>query len=191
MFLARCFGAERIDSAHRHHSPVSAGRRRLGIVPPESAIVVWCDTVIPKTSRLRLAGHSRPVCRDAGAGCGSCRCVRRRRGDRCGYKTDGQGIRRLPPADEHSWCLPGHRQAQRRQRNPAAIEGGADLLACYAGRSKGKGILSSMASCRSQSLRFGARNPAANCFGLPRRPPDARIHHGRRWYAAGDARIAR
>jgi transposase len=37
------------------------------------------------------------------------RRARRHRGDRRGYQTDGQGIRRLPPADVHPRCRPTHR----------------------------------------------------------------------------------
>src|SRR5438105_3828175 len=40
---------------------------------------------------------------------GPCRRARRHRGDRCGYKADGQGIRRVPPSNEHSGCRPTHR----------------------------------------------------------------------------------
>ncbi len=54
-------------------------------------------------------GNRRPVRRHAGSGCGACRRARRRRDDRRGHKTDGQGIRRLPPADEHSRCRPTYR----------------------------------------------------------------------------------
>jgi hypothetical protein len=62
-------------------------------------------------------GHPRPVLRHAGSGCGTCRRARGRRGDRCGHKTDGQGIRGLPPAHEHSRYRPTHRtRLHRRSR---------------------------------------------------------------------------
>ena len=54
-------------------------------------------------------GHRRSVRRHARPGRGACRRARRRRGDRCGHQADGQGIRRLPPADDDSRCRPAHR----------------------------------------------------------------------------------
>jgi transposase len=61
-------------------------------------------------------GHPRPVLRHAGSGCGTCHRARGRRGDRCGHKTDGQGIRGLPPAHEHSRYRPTHRTRLHRRR---------------------------------------------------------------------------
>ena len=54
-------------------------------------------------------GIGRPVGRHAGSRGGAGRRARRRRGDRRRHKTDGQGIRGLPPANEHSRCRPTHR----------------------------------------------------------------------------------
>ncbi len=54
-------------------------------------------------------GHHWPVCRHAGSLGSAYRRARRGRGDRRGHQADGQGIRRLSPADGHSRCRPTHR----------------------------------------------------------------------------------
>jgi len=53
-------------------------------------------------------GYSWPVRCHAGSGCGAYRRARRHRGDRRRHKTDGQSVRCVPPADEHSRCRATH-----------------------------------------------------------------------------------
>jgi hypothetical protein len=71
------------------------------------AIAASVDCCVHQTGAASKRGYCRSVRRHAGPTRGA-RCrARRHRCNRYGHQTTGEGIRRLPPADDH----PGHRSA--------------------------------------------------------------------------------